>query len=72
MASYAKIDPNNIVIEVHVVDDADENGSEENGIAFLKSVFGDPSPNFWKKTSVNTYRGTHILGGTPLEKIMQE
>lgn len=68
MASYAKIDSNNVVIEVHVVDDSDENGSEENGIAFLTSVFGDPSPNFWRKTSFNTARGTHLLGGTPFRK----
>ena len=50
MASYAKIDPTNIVIGVHVVSDADEGGSEEKGIEFLTSVHGDISPNFWKKT----------------------
>ena len=68
MASYAKIDPTNIVIGVHVVSDEDEGGSEENGIAFLTSVHGDISPNFWKKTSVNTVRGVHLHGGTPFRK----
>ena len=68
MASYAKIDSTNIVIGVHVVNDADEGGSEEKGIEFLTSVHGDISPNFWKKTSFNTLRGKHNLGGTPFRK----
>ena len=68
MAHYAKIDPTNIVTSVHVVADSDENGSEENGIAFLTSVHGDISPSYWKKTSFNTHLGVHKLGGTPLRK----
>jgi len=68
MAHYAKIDPTNIVTSVHVVADSDENGSEENGIAFLTSVHGDISPNYWKKTSYNTRLNVHVLGGTPLRK----
>ena len=59
MAHYAKIDPTNIVTSVHVVADSDENGSEENGIAFLTSVHGDISPNYWKKTSYGTRAGKH-------------
>jgi hypothetical protein len=68
MAHYAKIDPTNIVTSVHVVADSDENGSEENGIAFLTSVHGDISPSYWKKTSYNTHLNVHALGGTPLRK----
>ena len=68
MASYAKIDPTNIVVGVHVVSDTDEGGSEAKGIEFLTSVHGDISPNFWKKTSYNTFRGGHKLGGTPFRK----
>ena len=68
MASYAKINSDNIVIGVHVVSDEDEGGSEEKGIEFLTSVHGDISPNFWKKTSVNTIRGIHLKGGTPFRK----
>ena len=68
MATYAKIDENNIVVSVHVVLDENENGSEENGIVFLTSVHGDISPKYWKKTSFNTHAGNHRLGGTPLRK----
>ena len=68
MAHYAKIDSNNIVTNVHAVADADENGSEENGIAFLTSVHGDISPSYWKKTSYNTTLNVHKLGGTPFRK----
>ena len=68
MAHYAKIDSNNIVTNVHAVADADENGSEENGIAFLTSVHGDISPSYWKKTSYNTTFNVHKLGGTPFRK----
>ena len=63
MASYAKIDPTNIVIGVHVVSDANEGGSEEKGIEFLTSVHGDISPNFWKKTSYNTFRRNRFYLG---------
>ena len=68
MAHYAKIDPTNIVTSVHVVADSDENGSEENGIAFLTSVHGDISPSYWKKTSYNTKFNVHAQGGTPFRK----
>ena len=61
MAHYAKIDSNHTVISVHSVDDSNENGSEENGIAFLTSVHGDISPNYWKKTSYGTSEGKHYL-----------
>ena len=74
MAHYAKIDENNTVISVHVVNDSDENGSEENGIAFLTSVHGDISPNYWKKTSYGTREGKHYTfnsEGVPSESADQ-
>ena len=51
MAHYAKLDENNIVLEVVVIDDNDEmkNGvtDEETGIQFCQSLFNYPN---WKKT----------------------
>jgi len=64
MAHYAKIDSNNIVTAVHVVNNSDENGSEENGIAHLTSVHGDISPNYWKKTSYGTKANVHYTFDT--------
>lgn len=56
MAHFAKLDENNIVLEVHVVnneDILDENGneSEEVGVAFLRNLFG--ADTNWKQTSYN-------------------
>ena len=56
MAHYAKIDNNNIVIKVIVIDEEIVNSG----------VFGEP--NSWIQTSFNTYGGEHSLGGTPLRK----
>ena len=56
MAHYAKIDKNNIVTRVLVMDEEIVNSGE----------FGN-SLN-WIKTSYNTYGGQHSLGGTPLRK----
>jgi hypothetical protein len=53
MAHYAKLSSNNIVIQVVVINEEDENGSEENGIAFCKALFNDPD-GVWRKTSYNT------------------
>jgi|SaaInlStandDraft_4_1057021.scaffolds.fasta_scaffold46824_1 hypothetical protein len=64
MAHYAKLSSNNIVIQVVVINEEDENGSEENGIAFCKALFNDPD-GVWRKTSYNTNAGVHNLGGTP-------
>lgn len=56
MAHFAKLDANNVVLNVIVVGDkdtSDENGveNEEIGIAFLKSLFGQDT--IWKQTSYN-------------------
>lgn len=61
MAHFAKLDRDNIVLEVHVVSNnelLDESGNEneQKGINFLVSLFGDTHSN-WKQTSYNcTFR----------------
>ena len=67
MAHYAKLGANNKVIAVHVVADkdclnADGIEDEEVGRQFLERVHSWP---LWKKTSYNTIKNTHRLGGTP-------
>jgi hypothetical protein len=57
MAHFARIDENNLVIHVSVVDNnniLDENGneSEEVGITYLKNIHGGNSK--WKQTSYNS------------------
>ena len=61
MASFAKIDENNVVLEVLVVDNkdllnADNVEEEELGRQFLENLLGHSK---WKKTSYNTRRGKH-------------
>ena len=56
MAHYAKIDKNNIVIKVLVIDEETVNSGD----------FGDPLS--WIQTSYNTHGGQHSLGGTPFRK----
>jgi len=70
MASFAKIDSNNQVIEVQsVVNEVlhDSNGVEQeiNGINFLTNLTGWSN---WKQTSYNTHGGVHDNGGTPFRK----
>ena len=70
MASFAKLDENNKVIEVHsVVNEVlhDSNGVEQevNGIDFLTKLTGWA---VWKQTSYNTVGGVHQLSGTPFRK----
>jgi len=57
MAHFAKLDENNKVIHVSVVDnwntvDGSGNESEEVGIAYLKSIHG--ADTNWKQTSYNS------------------
>ena len=56
MAHFAKIDENNMVIGVLVI----EQGLIDSG------MFGEPSS--FIQTSYNTYGSVHTLGGTPLRK----
>jgi hypothetical protein len=53
MAHFAKLDDNNVVLEVHVVANAvlDFKNEEESGIAFLTEWSGGYSN--WKQTSYN-------------------
>ena len=60
MATFTKLDENNIVIAALVVNDdviQDENGDEQEslGIAFLKNLYGNDT--IWKQTSTtNSFR----------------
>jgi hypothetical protein len=72
MASFAKLDSNNIVITVEsVVNEVlkDSNGIEQEtiGIEFLKNLYNEPEA-IWKQTSYNTHSGVHSSGGIPFRK----
>lgn len=66
MAHFAKLNNSSIVTEVLVVNNSDiiENGveSEAKGIEFLTNLTGHSN---WKQCSYNTFKGTHLSGGTP-------
>ena len=71
MASFAKLNSENIVITVEsVVNEVlkDSNGIEQEniGIDFLKSLYGQDTN--WRQTSYNTHGGIHSLGGIPFRK----
>jgi hypothetical protein len=61
MAHFAKLDENNIVVDVVVVD----NDKESFGSDFLNNL---GFTGTWIQTSYNTKGGIHLLGGTPLRK----
>ena len=65
MAHFAKLDENNIVTAVHVVNN-EVAPDEATGIEFLNNLHGEDG--VWKQTSYNTFGGQHNLGGTPLRK----
>jgi hypothetical protein len=72
MASFAKLNSENIVITVEsVVNEVikDSNGVEQEqiGIEFLRNLYKEPNA-IWKQTSYNTVNGVHLLGGTPFRK----
>jgi len=72
MASFAKLNSNNIVERVEsVVNEVikNSNGVEQEsiGIDFLKTLYNEPNAN-WKQTSYNTRGGIHVLGGIPFRK----
>jgi hypothetical protein len=75
MAHFAKLDENNVVLEVLVVAnedilDQDSNESEQAGINFLQSLTGHSN---WKKTSYNTKFGKYFLpDGTEAPEEMQD
>lgn len=64
MAHFAKLDENNIVLEVHVVsnDALDKSNEEASGITFLTEWSGGYSN--WKQTSYNgTFRKNYATPG---------
>lgn len=69
MAYFAKLDDNNIVINVHAVENAvievDGVESEQKGIEFLQSIHGHSN---WKQTSFNMVAGVHQQGKAPFRK----
>jgi hypothetical protein len=72
MASFAKLNINNIVERVEsVVNEVlkDSNGIEQEviGIQFLKNLYNEVN-SVWKQTSYNTRGGIHLLGGIPFRK----
>ena len=64
MAHFAKLNDDNVVIGVHVVENKYAE-TEANGIAFLEGIHKYSN---WKQTSYNTKHGVHVLGGTPFRK----
>ena len=70
MAHFAKLNENNVVIDMLVVrneDILDGNGNEveQKGIDLLTALTGH---SHWKQYSVNTQYGVHIQGRTPIRK----
>tara|TARA_Y100000401_G_scaffold24901_1_gene17240 strand:- start:1107 stop:1487 length:381 start_codon:yes stop_codon:yes gene_type:complete len=65
MAHFAKLDENNIVLEVIVVADSDA-PTEAKGQAFLQNIYKNTTT--YKQTSYNTFAGEHKLGGTAFRK----
>ena len=72
MAHFAKINSENVVVKVHLVNNSkliskDGKELEINGIRHLDR-HGTDSGFYWKQTSYNTSGGVHKLGGTPFRK----
>jgi hypothetical protein len=72
MASFAKLNSENIVITVvsvvnEVIKDLNGVEQEQLGIDFLKTLYNEPNA-VWKQTSYNTRGGIHSSGGTPFRK----
>ena len=71
MASFAKLDNNNIVIQLvavvnEVIKDSNNIEQEQLGIDFLNQLYN--TNDNWKQSSYNTNAGIHSLGGTPFRK----
>jgi hypothetical protein len=66
MAHYARLNEDNMVIDINVIDNDQEEELGESGIVeWLLAVWGGVD---WKKTSYNTLANVHSLGGTPFRK----
>ena len=73
MARFAKVDKDNIVQTVHVVENKNllnDQGEEEEviGINFLIKVHGEEIGFTWIQSSYNTRGGVHSDGKTPFRK----
>ena len=73
MAHFAKLDDNNVVLEVHAVDDKDclKNGVEDEatGIAYLQKVHGKDTK--WAQTSYSgKIRKQYAFMGATLDKTL--
>lgn len=70
MANFAKLDENNVVVQIVVVNNnvlLDSNNVEQEslGIEFLKNLYNEPNAK-WVQTSYNTRLGVNSQGGQPL------
>jgi hypothetical protein len=66
MAHYARLNEDNMVIDINVIDNDQEEELGESGIVeWLLAVWGGVD---WKKTSYNTLANVHSLGGIPFRK----
>jgi len=65
MAHFTKLGKGNKVEQVIVVSN-DVATTEQAGIDFINNLYG--TNDVWKKTSYNTQKGEHKLGGTPFRK----
>lgn len=68
MAYFAKLGLDNIVLQVHTIDNincmsVDGIENEEIGIKYLTDIHGHQT---WKQCSYNTHHGIHKYGGIPL------
>jgi len=63
MATFAKLDQNNIVLDINVISNEDTSQGEVEvesvGVTFLSDLTGYTN---WKKTSYNTINNTHSSG----------
>jgi hypothetical protein len=71
MASFAKLDNNNVVLTVEsvvneVLKDSNNIEQEQLGIDFLNQLYN--TNDNWKQTSYNTHDGVHSNGGIPFRK----
>lgn len=62
MAHYAFLDENNIVIDV--ITGVDENSEVPEGYSSWEDFYGQQRGKTCKRTSYNTFNGTHLAGGS--------
>jgi len=62
MAHFAKVNDDNIVVQVIAI----SNEQEYRGVEFITEDMGQPGR--WFQCSFNTHEGKHLKGGTPLRK----